>query len=781
MVTILLLQSWDIFLILTNSNDFFEFSLEEWEATGVDPFARIMGGDVAVVREIARGGTDIIRECILPYLEECRDRAYPGLNELARLFRYPNSYRQFVVFFFREVLRYALNRLTFGRSFRNCWIPRFLSEAPAARTAPEYYGARRFWRGIFSMWFLSNMILSLLLLYYWPHDVILWEVPGLVYIFVNFVLSFFAWGYTFFAMKAVALGNEKRIAVAKEWRDVRKLFRAAMRTPGPSVMPPSVPFDDDATSGIKTSDSGEAGEELATQTSSIRTSGIAVGTLPRYTRLLFEYVVEDMYQERTISFDERGRLMSALESGDLPSRRLSTKTALQRVRNMVNDLFMAGVPQDPTRWADVPGLSIVINGAEEPRGVKWSELDTLETSSVTGVRFMEARVRGLEGKEVITKFRQLKRVYGREWRYEIEALAREAGVATGALDRVIGRLLHVNTSLEETRSILCGLGIDNDVVRDGILDWANWRLEGGAKTVESAARIFDVYSIWYRSLNPEATAEEVRLAVFDKVQILVLYKPLLSSLWEKHGWGRRLRPETPAQRAAMRYNIRYCPVRGIKYYTGKYGRWAGLEPELEHDLVLTLDIGHKFYVEDLIRIPNLLLEFNDPGIAMISARYYVYGEEWTTVTAANAVGENSWNGPVRRAKSGGIEEACNADADFGYGKMFLRVSALKEAGAIRPDCVSSQYRLEIKMVPVLSLWNMSVGGQSAEKTHYHSASFILRFCASVVGALSIRMQVDAHGERHQKIGVSFQYRFLSESRLWSGEFLYYPVIILPAV
>ncbi|MCX5697984.1 MAG: hypothetical protein NTU54_08500, partial [Candidatus Omnitrophica bacterium] len=533
-------------------DDFFAFLKQDYEADKAagDPFARVMGGDIEAVAAMVEGGVDIVREKIVPYLRSKRD---PGLNKLMDIFLFPRSYIWFLCFMAKESIKFLLNKLTFGLLAKSSWFARVAEETSTVKDDPENASAKRFWNRIIYSWLLGNIGMAAVLLYYWRPGLYLAGIPGLIYVFCNFILVFFAWGYTYLAFRSYRLGRQKQVAVARSWSDAREYFRILV-----SGSESEIP----TTSGIK--------NDVPKNSSSTR------------FKEHFATLVEDMLQECTISQREKEQLLKALKTGELP-RHISTNTALERIKNLINDAYMRGVPEDPRGWNKVQPLSVVINGGGELSRVTWRALDTLEDGDAIKAKFLGGRVTGIP-KETVSKFYHLKFMYAKEWQYFLEKLARDNRVSEADFNRVIGRLLGQRTSLEDTKTILGGLGILEDIAKNTILDWANWRLENACKTFESAAKLFDVYKEWYRKLNPAASDDEARIAANQKVQILILYgkkSTTLAPFWASRGWGDR---PTAADGPV---NIRLVVLKTKKmnkgpfYKPAKYGRWAAVEPELE--------------------------------------------------------------------------------------------------------------------------------------------------------------------------------------------------------
>ncbi|MBU1087965.1 MAG: ROK family protein, partial [Candidatus Omnitrophica bacterium] len=126
---------------------------------------------------------------------------------------------------------------------------------------------------------------------------------------------------------------------------------------------------------------------------------------------------------------------------------------------------------------------------------------------------------------------------------------------------------------------------------------------------------------------------------------------------------------------------------------------------------------------------NALESFIDnPKLANLNPALYIYNENITAVSYANAVGERTFN--IRNQRQKNI-----TDAEGFYGKGIWRTSALDEARA-----VLSQYVTEDTVSSVQSLLagykNEQIEyiriAQSAEKVRYEASGFILRFGGPVV-------------------------------------------------
>jgi phosphoenolpyruvate-protein kinase (PTS system EI component)/phosphotransferase system HPr-like phosphotransfer protein len=327
----------------------------------------------------------------------------------------------------------------------------------------------------------------------------------------------------------------------------------------------------------------------------------------------------------------------------------------------------------------------------------------------------------------LTKLTHLIMRHPDEWKNFIDRLQRENKVSAAQAAR--WRRLQAIEKFEFDIDLALTQQ-ERDIVVEEVEDWANMRFQPVYRTVMGFVRVRDAYRLFAKACFPQEQEEgqadyesRINKKVGEKMQLLWAYQDY--GVFENKIQNNTATPEDRQKYQDVSKLLLKYPELEVAYLTGgvtgkKYVEWdaaAGsnvirntaspaiggihkcYKPANQNNMVgwiwgdvtLFVDANCGARLEDAIKIPNMLAEFDrDPMLATVNVPEYIYTDKYNWIGQAHAFGDRTWTSFSQR-----VTARLAALGFYGH-SAFFRTELLRDFGTIPPDYVSEDLMLAIK-------------------------------------------------------------------------------------
>ena len=368
----------------------------------------------------------------------------------------------------------------------------------------------------------------------------------------------------------------------------------------------------------------------------------------------FVTVIQHLHQTHYISVEERDAL---IQGKKLPNVHLSTQEARQRLQFLATSFLRMNMPALPA-WSDLPRLTINITAANEQ--VLYELDDRIPANDLNAEEPGSGR----------TKLTHMISRHKREYEILMDDLEVRYGDRIG--DR-IDKWRNLNgTKKFKYRNLTQLTEEEKDNIKYLVERFVNTRFHPLYRTVLGAINAWEAYRVIARQYFPEATEEQIEELVAEKLELL----------WSYQNYGNYLDSENEEHRNIIRQIqelLREYPQLKVSYLTGgdngvsgllyqgqvfqtpaRDGIHAAYKPLNQNnmmnfstgDINLFLDANNDIRIEDALKFPRMLAEFNqDSQLMVVNIPEYIITERYNYVGEAHGFGDRTWTSSTMRVNA----------------------------------------------------------------------------------------------------------------------------------
>lgn len=244
-------------------------------------------------------------------------------------------------------------------------------------------------------------------------------------------------------------------------------------------------------------------------------------------------------------------------------------------------------------------------------------------------------------------------------------------------------------------------------VEAAVESWANLRFQAVYRTVHGLLNIWKAYEFLVKNVYfPDKAGDQefVTAQVAKKLQLVLAYQN-----FGKISADDLRREDIEAMQSLYKcFDVVYLDEKKnvLQVVKGAYSAPAehGIHPQykpmnqnnfgtwLTNDKVLLFDANCDMRFEDALKLPNLLMEFNqDKLLKGINLPEYIFTEDFNWIGQAHGFGDRTWTTFVQRFLA-----MYGADGFYGHGAVFDR-DVIQEFGVLSPDYVSEDLMMTMKI------------------------------------------------------------------------------------
>ncbi|MFA6350371.1 MAG: HEAT repeat domain-containing protein, partial [Candidatus Omnitrophota bacterium] len=396
-----------------------------------------------------------------------------------------------------------------------------------------------------------------------------------------------------------------------------------------------------------------------------------------YLKAEYNNMIESMRKGGLLSVDEHQAILltdnesiEALDNKGLGA--LKAPRAKERIKFWAASLLRrSGVPQ-AVEYEMMPSLTQLPYCSNLPRyNCIWAESDI--PVAYPGNPDSDLKIMGITDIQDMghTVLYQNTIGYREEWEILVERLREEGLIADAIAERL--------WNLSPTDQLA---GIDNEVVRQRIIEWVSNRMQTLQKTFKELVEGRDGFRNHFMRLGySEEDAERMAREIY---QVLIpidsdghakinAYPELYADLVRWVAEGRATFHEIDYGNSIVNWDVGSPKATAL----------AAVLPQIDTDVVNFFDGDTEIRAEDAAKLVNAVSEFAfDPDLAIITFRQYISNLSYNLQTRIAGHAINSWWGGNLRAKLG-----IGSVGFYGHNAL-LNVRYLKQFFGMQPDLVS---------------------------------------------------------------------------------------------
>ncbi|RKX92658.1 MAG: hypothetical protein DRP84_09690 [Spirochaetes bacterium] len=427
-------------------------------------------------------------------------------------------------------------------------------------------------------------------------------------------------------------------------------------------------------------------------------SKISLVSKEKIWKKFWNTMIEDLYKYHKLNDDEKKRLLYS-QKNTTPNfnKKPANPEAQERIQLYINSWLMETPKVE--FWTDLPTLTAMITAFNEPVSNSFDELNSSDHGATE------------------TRLNHLISRYPTDWNEFVNRLSEkdlEPWITKDKLRKISGlRKLPENLPVH---------------LKEKIKRWANIITQPLEKTIIEVSKIRDAFMLYARVCYPKAKDEDIEKMVNDKIQILLNYegyhKPFTRD--EDRVALRKLMKEFPhlevywdsvgedyvSGEGQDRFKFKKGTDGGLHHYNPKtekielfqhtpqttppkVGKPTGLSqifPFIRGELVLFFDANAAVRIEDAVKIPMALSEFNnDPALAEVIFSEYIYPKNFSWVSQTISFNDETFTSITQRVLN--LFGACGF---YGHSAI-IKTDVISSSGGIPQDYVSEDIMLAIAM------------------------------------------------------------------------------------